>query len=211
MAGGIPAFGTSVNGLMLRYYITDRQALGGTEPLLRTINHMVDLGVEFVQVREKDMSARDLFSLVKQIDCKNSRLLVNDRLDVALAAGAHGVHLPANSPAPSRYRSIAPKGFLIAVSCHSVGEVRRAEQEGADFAVLGPIFETPTKRAYGCPLGLRVLHEATHSTAIPVFALGGSSEKNQVFCLRAGAAGIAGIRMFQDQRPCPDWATRALS
>jgi len=196
---------------MLRYYITDRHGLGGTEALLRSIDRAVDLGVEFIQVREKDMSARDLFSLVKQIVSSNSRVLVNDRLDVALAAGAHGVHLPANSPAPSRYRKIVPEGFLISVSCHSVAEVRRAEHEGADFALLGPIFETPSKRAYGQPLGLRVLHEATHSTAIPVFALGGIAEKNQAFCRRAGAVGIAGIRMFQDQHPFPDSETRALS
>ncbi|MDQ6677525.1 MAG: thiamine phosphate synthase [Acidobacteriota bacterium] len=196
---------------MVRYYITDSHAVGGTEALFRTIDRAVALGVEFIQIREKRMSARDLILLVKQIDMKKSRVLVNERMDVALAAGAHGVHLPANSPAPNRYRSIAPPGFLIAVSCHSVADVRRAEHEGADFVVLGPVFDTPAKREYGHPLGLRVLHEAIHSVAIPVFALGGITEENQAACRRAGAAGIAGIRMFQEQGPFPEREKRALS
>lgn len=178
---------------VLRYYITD-----GRPPLARSIQRVIDRGVELVQIREKDLSARELLALLSVIDKKKSRILVNGRLDVAIAAGADGVHLPADSPSPCRFRALVPANFSIAVSCHSIHEVLRAEREGADFVVLGPIFATPSKLAYGEPLGLRVLHEAAHSAGLPVFALGGINETNSAACLRAGAIGIAGIRMFQE-------------
>ncbi|MCU1262856.1 MAG: Thiamine-phosphate diphosphorylase [Bryobacterales bacterium] len=176
---------------MLRYYITDRHLAGGIEPLLESIAHA---SVDYVQIREKDLSARELVALVRRVKTSGAKILVNDRTDVALACGADGVHLRAHSLAPARWRAITPPGFLIAVSCHSADDVRRAEAEGADFVVLGPIFATPSKAAFGDPIGLRPLHEAAHSVSIPVLALGGVSEANAPACLRAGAAGIAGIR-----------------
>ena len=178
---------------MLRYYITDRS----TAPLRSSIERAVSRGIERIQIREKDLSAKELIALIASIDRKHSSILVNGRMDVALAAGADGLHLPADSPPPSRFRALAPPGFLIASSCHSVADVLRAEAEGADFAVLGPIWATPSKFQYGEPLGLRVLHEAVHASALPLFALGGVSEQNSAACLHAGAAGIAGIRLFQ--------------
>ena len=176
----------------MRYYITDRR----TAPLLRSIQRAIDAGVERIQIREKDLSARELIALIAAIDRKKSRILVNGRMDVALAAGADGLHLPSDSLPPSKFRPLAPAGFLIGVSCHSVDDALRAEAEGADFAVLGPIFATPSK--HGEPLGLRVLNQAAHACAMPIFALGGICETNSAACLRAGAAGIGGIRLFQE-------------
>lgn len=181
---------------MLRYYITDGTAT--SETLRVSIQRAIDAGVGLVQIRQKDWSARALMALIASIEKKASKILVNERVDVALGAGADGVHLPAHSLEARRYRAIVPHGFLIASSCHSVKDVLRAEKEGADLAVLGPIFATPSKLQYGEPLGLRVLNEAAHSCALPVFALGGVNSTNSRLCERAGARGIAGIRLFQE-------------
>lgn len=118
-------------------------------------------------------------------------ILVNDRLDVALACQAHGVHLRSGAVSPKTLRPITPLGFLIGVSCHSLADLEAAE--GADFAVLAPIFETPGK---GPALGLRYLAQAIHSTSLPIYALGGITEDRIAVCRRLGAAGIAGIRLF---------------
>jgi thiamine-phosphate pyrophosphorylase len=154
----------------------------------------VDSGIDMIQVREPDMDARDLLDLVVHVvelaRGSSTRVLVNDRLDVALAARADGVHLPANGLPPAAVRALVD---LVGVSTHSIEEIRSAEAGGADFAVFGPVFETPGKTG----VGLEKLREAVRATGIPVFAIGGMSMTNAGQAIGAGAAGIAGIRLFQ--------------
>jgi thiamine-phosphate pyrophosphorylase len=181
---------------MIRYYITDRLRLGGTVPLIRNVERQARR-VDWLQVREKDMSARDLLALVQQLIGIGPEIIVNGRVDIALAAGAHGVHLPARSIAVSRWRRIVPSSFRIGVSCHSVLAVEEAAGEGADYALLAPIFATPSKPGYGPPLGLDTLRKACAAVSIPVLALGGVDESRADEIIDAGAAGFAAVTAFQ--------------
>lgn len=190
-------------------YVTDRKALGPEEPL-RSVVEKIRLAAaadaDWVQIREKDLSARELLQLAREaVQNTRARILVNDRLDVAHAAGAAGVHLGRTSlPVADVVRwcraGNAPQGFLIGVSCHSLEEVREAEMAGADYSFFGPVFDTPSKRPFGAPQGIAHLGEVCRAASIPVIAIGGVDEENAVSCVRAGAAGVAAIRMFQESR-----------
>jgi thiamine-phosphate pyrophosphorylase len=153
-------------------------------------------GGDMIQIRAKELSARALSELVRGAvaNAGASRILVNTRTDVALACGAHGVHLPAGSIAPNTIRRIVPNGFLIGVSCHTIDELRAAERDGADFAVYGPVFPSVTKSL--TPVGIEAFRTAAASVRLPVYALGGVTRENTASCLAAGAAGIAGISLF---------------
>lgn len=181
---------------MLRYYITDRRS--APRPILEHIAEAIRQGVDYVQIREKDLSVNELWQLTRQAvalaQSTPTRILVNERTDVALAGRAHGVHLPTGAIAPAELRRITPEGFLIAVSCHDPQQLRQAEAEGADFAVYGPVFASPGK---GPPVGLSALAAVR---CLPVFALGGVTWDNAPLCMAAGAVGVAGIRLFQNQR-----------
>jgi thiamine-phosphate pyrophosphorylase len=186
---------------LIRCYITDRHALTG-RTLIETIAANLAASVEWIQIREKDLSARALFELVQSVlalpQAHRSKILVNSRVDVALSVGAAGVHLPAGSPPPRAWRSLAPSGFLFGVSCHSVGEVRCAGADGADYVLFGPIFQPLSKYSNVSPLGTAELEKAAGAVRIPVLALGGITPQNQAVCMAAGAAGIAGISGFQN-------------
>jgi len=173
---------------MLLYCITDSVEIAA---------RAAGMGAGMIQIRAKQLCARDLLHLTSATlrVAGNARVLVNSRLDVALAAGAHGVHLPAGSISPKRLRGIVPAQFLIGVSTHSAEELCKAEAEGADFTVLGPVFPTRS-HPDAPPLGLERFGALARSVAIPVYALGGVTRANAADCIAAGAAGIAGISFF---------------
>jgi thiamine-phosphate pyrophosphorylase len=186
---------------VLRCYITDRRSLPPGSALIDRIAANLNAGVDWVQIREKDFSARDLLDLTVQVlslpNPHGSKILVNTRVDVALAAGAAGAHLPAGSPAPRVWREITPRGFLIGVSCHTLDELRAAEDQGADYAVFGPVFAPRSKGTAVKPRGIEGLTQAVRAVRIPVLALGGITAANAQDCVQAGAAGIAAISLYQ--------------
>lgn len=189
-------------------YITDRRALA-PQPLSARIAEAARAAVDLVQLREKDLSTRELLELTRaaleSARGTATRVVVNDRLDVAMALGAAGVHLGRASLPAREARRIAPENFLVSVSCHSLQEALEAESARADYMLLGPIFPTPSKLRYGPPLGIEKLREVTARVKIPVLALGGMTVERIKSCLEAGAAGIAGISIFQT---CPSLEDR---
>ena len=163
----------------------------------------VDAEVPLFQIREKSLPARVLYELtVRAAEItrgSKTRLLVNDRSDIARAAGADGVHLTAHSLPAGVVRNIYGPEFLIGVSTHSLREAEEARKTGADFVVFGPVFETESKRGFGEPQGVNKLREVTRSLAgFPVLAIGGITLDNVGDCFHAGASGVAAIRLFND-------------
>jgi thiamine-phosphate pyrophosphorylase len=191
-------------------YVTDRKAFDPADSLARVsdaIRMAFAAGVDWVQIRERDLPGRALLKIVRNATeaaaQEQGRVLVNDRLDVALAGGAGGVHL-ARQSAPVREviawcrNGNAPAEFSIGVSCHSLEEAREAERDGASYVFFGPVFETPSKKSFGKAQGIANLAEACGAVRIPVLAIGGVNAENAAQCIQAGAAGIAAIRMFQE-------------
>lgn len=167
--------------------------------------------MDWIQIRGKDLSGQQSIHLVREAVAAASgtqtKILVNDRLDVAIAARAAGVHLGAESLPVREVRAwrgnhaaaINPD-FLIGASCHSLEQAQSAEQDGADYVIFGPVFETPSKAIFGPPQGIERLRKVCVGFKIPVLAIGGVNAENASDCIRAGAAGIAAIRMFQEVR-----------
>ncbi len=155
-----------------------------------------------VQIREKQLNAKQLLTLAVQArGCAlpdGSMLLVNERVDIALAAHLDGVHLPESGCHPDKLRPFAPN-MIFGCSVHSPESLRIAEKSGADYLLFGPVFDTPSKRKYGAPQGLEKLGQICRSTTLPVFALGGITPQNGAHCMAEGAYGIAGLSIFQER------------
>jgi thiamine-phosphate pyrophosphorylase len=208
-------------------YVTDRRSLSVPEvasrsALVEKIAAISAAGVDWVQVREKDLSARKLAALTCEAVAGRSaaRIIVNDRLDVAVAESAGGVHLgEAGLPvadvakwlnrsdsgvvvsdhgAGSQFPATASGDFLIGASCHSLETVKAAVRDGADYIFFGPVFVTPSKAKFGAPQGVKKLAEVCGTVSVPMIAIGGITLENAGECIAAGGAGIAAIRLFQD-------------
>lgn len=201
-------------------YVTDRRSLplstsgDAQRLLLDSIERAAVAGVDWIQLREKDFSGKEWQELARESlrrvreTGSQARILVNDRLDVALACGAGGVHLSENGiPVGEACRlrddffsaQKPPDDFLVGVSCHSMGAALGAARAGADYIYFSPIYFTPSKANYGPPQGLGRLAQVCRAVNVPVLAIGGITCANAVECFRAGASGIAAIRLFQDQ------------
>jgi len=184
------------------------------------MRRVIEWGADFVQIREKDLGDGDLYALVRRAVamCQGTscRIVVNGRADIAAAAGAHGVHLPAQGLTPSDLPPRLRTGLLVGVSVHSLDEALRAESAGADYVLLGPIFHPESKEPGRIPIGLKGLARACLRLAVPVLALGGILPGRFEGVMRAGAAGLAGISLFQrdfhelEGRPATAWRRRLL-
>ena len=193
------------------YLITDRAA--APRPPADVVEECLAAGLRAVQLREKDLQTRDLLALADTLreatQHHGARLIVNDRADVALAAGADGVQRTHASLPVSALRGIAPAGFLVGASVHSEAEARDAAGQGADFIVFGPVYDTASKRRYGPPQGLAALEAVTRAVDRPVLAVGGLTPKRVPEVLAAGAAGVAVIgAIYAAARPAE--ATKAF-
>jgi len=189
---------------LLIYPITSGTTTPQTTPeILRLLQAAVDAEIPLFQVREKSLPVRALYELTSRAAeiarGSKTRLLVNDRADLARASQADGVHLTSSSLPAQVVRGIYGPEFLIGVSTHSLREAEDARKDGADFVVFGPVFETESKREFGEPQGLQKLREVTHALdEFPVLAIGGITLENVAACFAAGARGVAAIRLFSD-------------
>jgi thiamine-phosphate pyrophosphorylase len=197
-------------------YVTERRSLrvengpNRETALVQRIETTARAGVDWIQIREKDLPARGLVDLThaairvcKSVSARSeTRVVVNDRFDVAWAAGAAGIHagetsLPIRVLVDAR-QAARLKDFLIGASCHSLNGAINAAEAGADYVFFGPVFETPSKAAFGSPQGTAKLAQVCNAVSIPVIAIGGITLENARVCRDSGAAGIAAIRLFQD-------------
>jgi thiamine-phosphate pyrophosphorylase len=206
-AAVLPPLPHAAKQRLILCYVTDRRELSpsaGPSELLAVIERVSAAAADWIQIREKDLSAREMLDLSRRAVAAagTTKILVNERLDVALAARAAGVHLGGESaPVAEVVRwcraGHASAEFLIGASCHSLAEVVAAESSGADYVFFGPVFATPSKLRYGAPQGIERLAEVSRQVRIPLIAIGGITMANAEQCFRSGAAGIAAIRLFQ--------------
>lgn len=179
------------------YLITDRKQLPPGRTLVSTVRTALEGGVRAVQLREKDLSAAALYPLALEMRAVThefgARLLINDRIDVALAVGADGVHLGGDSLPPAIARTLLGPKALLGISTHRSEEIRTAAVNGADFVTFGPVFATPSKLTYGAPVGLTALTAAVASSPLPLFALGGIKAEQLGAIHQSGCRHIAVI------------------
>lgn len=200
------------------YLITDRKLFSDEEMMLRGIEQALMGGVKAVQLREKDMTTRDLLAMayrMRELTKKhNARLFINDRVDIAMAVEADGVHLGGSGIPTGAARKAAGQQMLIGRSTHGIDEAVAADKDGADFITFGPVFETPSKRQYGEPLGLAMLKRAAGRVSLPVFAIGGIKQQTIRDIMAAGAYGIAlisGILASNDIQSSTENYVRTIS
>ncbi|MDE2059630.1 MAG: thiamine phosphate synthase [candidate division NC10 bacterium] len=178
------------------YVVTDRSLTKG-RPLEMVVDAVLAGGAKAIQLREKDLSTRDLYELVERllpvVHGRGACLLINDRVDLALALPVDGVHLSRTSLPPAETRALLGPARLIGVSCHSLEEAIEAEKGGGDFIVFGPLFPTPSKVAYGAPVGLAQLTEVRQQVRLPILGIGGITTLNAASMMAAGADGVAVI------------------
>jgi len=197
-------------------YVTDRKGLevspeNQCEALVGRMEIAARAGVDWIQLREKDLSGRALAELLREALRRvpaGCRIVLNDRLDVACALGAGGVHLGRESLSVEDARRLvggrgATQDFLVGASTHSLAAALSAEKAGADYLVFGPVYATPSKAQYGPPQGIERLAEVCHAVSLPVLAIGGITVENARACFEAGAAGIAAIRLFEEASDLP--------
>lgn len=192
------------------YFVTDRKQTAG-RPLVDVVHAALDGGIRGVQLREKDLEGGALYALAERLRVLtrryDARLLVNDRIDVALAVEADGVHLGHDSFPVETARSLLGPGRPIGVSTHSEEEIAAAQ--AADFIVFGPVYATPSKAAYGAPQGLEKLRRAVVQSTVPVLAIGGITATHVPEIIEAGAQGVALISAIS-AAPDPAQAARTL-
>jgi len=177
------------------YLISDRKLLSAHHLLFSAVEDALRSGVRAIQLREKDLSVREVLGMayrMRELTRKyRARFFINDRVDIALCTEADGVHLGQSGIPVSAVRNMVKEGFLIGVSTHSMEEAISAEKEGADFVTFGPLFETPSKRVYGAPLGAEALREVRKRVSIPLFGIGGIKPGNVREVVQSGAFGVA--------------------
>ncbi|MDP2689012.1 MAG: thiamine phosphate synthase [Deltaproteobacteria bacterium] len=197
------------------YLITDRHIAARSGTLLAAVEKALEGGVRFVQLREKDLGGRELLRLARGLremtSAFGARLMINDRADIAVLSDADGVHLGQKSVSALDARILLGEGKLIGVSTHSLEEALAAEAEGADYITLGPVFHTPSKAAWGDPVGVGLLQKAVEKVSIPVYAIGGIREERLGGVLSAGAAGVAVISAILGQDDVKESAGRLLA
>jgi len=191
--------------------VTDRRR--SKRPLAETVRMALAGGVDAVQLRERDLSARELYDLALKLRAvtreAGAALIVNQRLDVALAAGADGVHLGWRSLNPAAVRKLAGEKFLIGLSCHDGPQLHSAEESRANYALLGPVFHTPSKEGLVYPIGLGPLKDMVSAAKIPILAIGGVTPENAAQVMETGVAGLAVISALIDPED-PAAAARAF-
>jgi thiamine-phosphate pyrophosphorylase len=190
------------------YLITDRQLIRQDQDLFEVLEQLMVAGIRMIQLREKDLPAHQLYEMAQHLRTMTLRhnclLLINDRVDIALAVNADGVHLRSNSLPIAVARKLLGRDKLIGVSTHSTEEITTAAEQAADFATYGPVFYTPSKAGYGAPKGLSELQAARSSSALPIYALGGITVTNTPAVMTTGAHGVAVISsLMTTTNPAP--------